>query len=172
MPAKLASKNELAQILSGLAGLNYYKILKLPPTSSETDIREAFHREAVQFHPDQFYSEADAESKELAKQIYTLIVEAYRVLSHEEKRKDYDFKMHGGKSNDDPNATTAIKTGVSSTAEKFFRLAQQAIAGRDLNSAKMNIQIAMNADPDNLHYKHLLAQIENEIKNKKKPTGS
>src|SRR5882762_6546566 len=63
---------------------DYYKILGVPRTASEEEIKKAFRKLARQFHPDV------AKDKKTAETRFKEINEAYEVLSDPEKRKRYD----------------------------------------------------------------------------------
>lgn len=63
---------------------DYYKILGVPRTASEEDIRKAFRKLARQYHPDVAKNKKEAEEK------FKEINEANEVLSDPEKRKKYD----------------------------------------------------------------------------------
>lgn len=71
-------------------GKDYYKILGIPKGSSEEDIKKAYRRMALRFHPDK-NTEANAEEK------FKEIAEAYEVLSHPKKRLVYDQLGEEGK---------------------------------------------------------------------------
>jgi len=64
-------------------GKNYYEILGLTKSASEEDIRKAYRKMALKFHPDK-NKEADAEEK------FKAIAEAYEVLSDKQKRDAFD----------------------------------------------------------------------------------
>ena len=63
---------------------DYYTILGLARSASEEDIKKAFRKLAVKYHPDKNPGKKDAEEK------FKDINEAYEVLSDPEKRKKYD----------------------------------------------------------------------------------
>ncbi|XP_020559136.2 dnaJ homolog subfamily B member 9 [Oryzias latipes] len=67
---------------------NYYDILKVEKTATESQIKKAFRRLALRFHPDKNRS-ADAEK------VFREMAEAYSVLSDKEKRRQYDSMGHG-----------------------------------------------------------------------------
>src|ERR1700757_595787 len=63
---------------------DYYKVLGVPRTASEEDIKKAFRKLARQYHPDVAKTKKGAEEK------FKEINEAYEVLSDPAKRKKYD----------------------------------------------------------------------------------
>src|ERR1700694_1029061 len=63
---------------------DYYKILGVPRTATEADIKKAFRKLARQHHPDV------AKNKKAAEEKFKEINEANEVLGDPEKRKKYD----------------------------------------------------------------------------------
>jgi curved DNA-binding protein len=63
---------------------DYYKILGINKNSSEEEIKKAYKKLALQYHPDKNPGNKEAEEK------FKEINEAYEVLSDPEKRKKYD----------------------------------------------------------------------------------
>lgn len=68
---------------------DYYKILGVDRSASQSDIKRAFRKLAMQYHPDR-NKDSGAEEK------FKEINEAYEVLNDEEKRKLYDRYGHEG----------------------------------------------------------------------------
>ncbi|XP_020515138.1 dnaJ homolog subfamily B member 9a [Labrus bergylta] len=66
-----------------LAKRDYYDILGVPKDASERQIKKAFHKLAMKYHPDKNKS-PDAELK------FREIAEAYETLSDETRRRRYD----------------------------------------------------------------------------------
>ncbi|KAL1427385.1 hypothetical protein MTO96_017439 [Rhipicephalus appendiculatus] len=69
----------------------YYNLLEVPRNASPEDIRRAYRRLALKWHPDKNpdnKAEAEARFKEIS--------EAYEVLSDESRRRQYDLYGHGG----------------------------------------------------------------------------
>ena len=64
-------------------GKDYYDILGLSKTASEEEIKKAYRKKALQFHPDK---SKDENSEEKFKEVG----EAYEILSDSEKRSAYD----------------------------------------------------------------------------------
>ncbi|XP_045431696.1 dnaJ homolog subfamily B member 2 isoform X6 [Pipistrellus kuhlii] len=64
---------------------SYYEILDVPPTASADDIKKAYRRKALQWHPDK-----NPDNKEFAEKKFKEVAEAYEVLSDQHKREIYD----------------------------------------------------------------------------------
>ena len=63
---------------------DYYKILGIQKDSNQIQIRKAFRKLALKYHPDK------NKNSEESKQKFMEIVQAYEVLSDERARKRYD----------------------------------------------------------------------------------
>jgi len=123
-------------------GKDYYKILGIAKGASEDDVRKAYRKMALKFHPDKNKS-AGAEEK------FKEIAEAYEVLSDKKKRDVYDkygeeglkggggssgggFDTHNNNNNNnntftytfhgDPRATFAEFFGTDNPFATFFNL--------------------------------------------------
>ena len=70
-------------------GKNYYEILGIDKNATEEDIKKAFRKMAVQYHPDKQQGKSDADKK-AAEEKMKEVNEAYQVLSDKEKRQQYD----------------------------------------------------------------------------------
>ncbi|KAM9845764.1 dnaJ homolog subfamily B member 9-like isoform 1-T3 [Aulostomus maculatus] len=71
-----------------LAKRDYYDILGVPRDASERQIKKAFHKLALKYHPDRNKG-PDAEAK------FREIAEAYETLSDDKRRREYDQFGHG-----------------------------------------------------------------------------
>ena len=63
---------------------DYYKILGVNKNASNAEIKKAYRKLAMKYHPDHAKGDKDAEDK------FKKISEAYAVLNDKEKRKQYD----------------------------------------------------------------------------------
>ncbi|WP_300463010.1 DnaJ domain-containing protein [Desulfobacula sp.] len=62
---------------------DYYRLLNINRSATDNDIKKAYHKLAMEFHPD-VNTEKEAEEK------FKAISEAYTVLSNSQKRQIYD----------------------------------------------------------------------------------
>jgi molecular chaperone DnaJ len=68
---------------------DYYEVLGVPKNASKDEIKDAYRKLAMQFHPDRNKApEAEEKFKEIS--------EAYAVLSDDQKRQQYDTLGHAG----------------------------------------------------------------------------
>lgn len=65
---------------------DYYKILGLPRDASQQDIKRAYRKLVMKYHPDR-------NSSTEAALVFVLITEAYEILSDQETRKRYDERL-------------------------------------------------------------------------------
>ena len=65
-----------------------YKLLELPKGASRDDIRKAHRRLVRKYHPDANPQDPRAEER------FKEIQQAYEVLSNEQKRREYDQRLH------------------------------------------------------------------------------
>ncbi len=67
---------------------DYYEVLQIPKDASQEDVKRAYRKMAVKFHPDKNPGDASAEDK------FKELGEAYDVLFDEQKRAAYDRYGH------------------------------------------------------------------------------
>ncbi len=73
-----------------MAKRDYYEVLGVSKNTSEADIKRAYRRMAMKYHPDKNPDDKEAEAK------FKECAEAYEVLSDSEKRQRYDQYGHEG----------------------------------------------------------------------------
>ncbi|CAL9057401.1 unnamed protein product [Musa banksii] len=75
--------------------MDHYKTLGLGRNATKGEIKEAFRRSALKFHPDK-HSQSSKEVREGASLMFKQASEAYEVLIDDRKRADYDRVWRGG----------------------------------------------------------------------------
>lgn len=104
-----------------MSEINYYEVLQVPKNSSDVDIKKAYRKLAMKWHPDK-----NPDNKEEAARKFQEIGEAYDVLSDLEKRAIYDqFGYEGlrdGVQNQDGETMGAYtyKKNAQEIFESFF----------------------------------------------------
>jgi curved DNA-binding protein CbpA len=76
--------------------MSYYEILGVHPSADLLEIRKAYKKLALRWHPDK-----NQENKKEAEEKFREISEAYEVLSDPEKRRRFDENRSDGNWNDD-----------------------------------------------------------------------
>ena len=67
---------------------DYYKILGVSKSASASEIKKAYRKKALQYHPDKNPGDANAEQQ------FKNAAEAYEILSDQQKRQQYDQFGH------------------------------------------------------------------------------
>lgn len=73
-----------------MAKRDYYEVLEVGKNASPEEIKKAYRKKAIQFHPDKNPGNAAAEEK------FKEAAEAYEILSNSEKKQRYDQFGHAG----------------------------------------------------------------------------
>ena len=78
-----------------MAFKTYYDLLEIPPTSPSDEVKRAFRLQIARYHPDKV-QHLGKEFQAMAAERAAELTEAYRILSNEEKRAEYDRSIAGG----------------------------------------------------------------------------
>lgn len=73
-------------LVFSLRDTKYYDILGVSPSATKSEIRKAYKKLAVRYHPDQ----VPESEKEMAHEKFSEVSNAYEILSDEQKRAQYD----------------------------------------------------------------------------------
>ncbi|MDX9930206.1 MAG: DnaJ domain-containing protein, partial [Bacteroidales bacterium] len=69
---------------------DYYEVLGVSKNATKDEIKKAYRKQALKYHPDKNPGNREAEEK------FKEAAEAYEVLSNDEKRSKYDRFGHAG----------------------------------------------------------------------------
>ena len=152
---------------------DYYQLLGITPIASADQIRTAFHRFAREHHPDNFVGSPEESARHTER--YQLGSEAYRVLLDPVKRKLYNEGLEKGVLRysedraEEKRRTVRPPGGVmlrSGKARAFFSRAHRAIKSEDWAQAKLNLQMAIQNEPDNDDLKAKLEEVLERMKSR------
>ena len=88
--AGLREKVRVAQLeIKKAKRKNYYEILGVDKGAGESEVKKAYRKKAIQWHPDKHANSTPEEQKQ-AEATFKDIGEAYGVLSDQQKRKMYE----------------------------------------------------------------------------------
>jgi molecular chaperone DnaJ len=104
-----------------MAKRDYYDVLGVARNASEDDIKKAYRKLAMKFHPDRNQGKGDEKAAKAAEEKFKEVKEAYEVLTDAQKRAAYDRFGHAGV---DPNMAAgaggfAGAQGFGSFADAF-----------------------------------------------------
>uniref|UniRef100_A0A3P8T7P2 DnaJ heat shock protein family (Hsp40) member B2 n=1 Tax=Amphiprion percula TaxID=161767 RepID=A0A3P8T7P2_AMPPE len=101
--------------------VDYYNVLGVPKTASQDDIKKAYRKLALKWHPDK-----NPDNKEEAERKFKELAEAYEVLSDKSKRDEYDRygsdrMRHTGSSSSDFSSDFPGFTFTFRSPDEVFR---------------------------------------------------
>lgn len=137
---------------------NYYEILGVLVIADDEALRVAFHAFARAFHPDA-YPDGEPEIQARLTRIFQRGSEAYRVLTHAERRAEYDMAVARGQlrlgiaSRPPPGQVVALSLEDlcrTPSAKLHAREAERLISRGDLEGARDELLVAArHEDPSN-----------------------
>jgi curved DNA-binding protein CbpA len=133
-----------------------YDTLGLERDASDQDIRKAFRRLALKYHPDRFADNQRAEAEER----FQGITEAFNVLSHPESREKYDTEISKGTADKTMDAKE-ISRRLSAKGSQLMREGKMA-------EAVENLKGAIDHDDDNARAHYFYGQVIGRIAGKER----
>lgn len=97
---------------------SFYEVLNVETSASQQEIRKAYYKLALKYHPDRIPSTSDENSKKEIETKFKVIGFAYEVLSNPDKREIYDRN---------PLAFSEGTTEISKFTELFSKITTQDI---------------------------------------------
>ncbi|XP_055315970.1 dnaJ homolog subfamily B member 3-like [Sitodiplosis mosellana] len=124
--------------------VTYYEILELAQTANDADIRKAYKKLSLKWHPDKNNNSTEATNK------FKQISEAYQVLSDDSKRQTYDKKLrHDARRNASRRARSTTNTTHDPYTSPFFTFKSAHDIFRGFFKDEADI---FNTDPRSKHF--------------------
>jgi len=92
---------------------DYYEILGVEKTASEDEVKKAYRKQALKYHPDRNPDDPDAEAR------FKEAAEAYDVLGTSETRERYDQYGHAGVNGAHPHSFSGFEDIFSAFSDIF-----------------------------------------------------
>lgn len=121
---------------------DYYEVLGASKTASKAEIKKAYRKAAMKYHPDRNQDNPEAEAK------FKEVQEAYAVLSDEQKRAAYDQFGHAGV---DPSAGMGGGPGAGGFGDIFGDMFGDIFGGggggrRQARGADLRIRVELSLE--------------------------
>lgn len=124
-----------------MAKKDYYQILGIPKSAEEREIKKAYKRLAMKYHPDRNQGDKTSEGK------FKEIKEAYEILINEEKRSAYDQYGHAAFENGHSgNNTYSTFTSSSDFGDIFGDVFGDIFGGNRTQRAKKGADLCYNME--------------------------
>lgn len=124
-----------------MAKKDYYQILGIPKSAEEREIKKAYKRLAMKYHPDRNQGDKNTESK------FKEIKEAYEVLINDEKRNAYDQYGHAAFENGyNQNNTYSTFTSSSDFGDIFGDVFGDIFGGNRSQRVKKGADLCYNME--------------------------
>lgn len=87
---------------------DFYQVLGVSKNASENDIKKAYKKLSLKYHPDK-----NPTNKEAAEEIFKKVSYAYGIIGDAQKRKDYDnygrdYVVNGGRASGHPGGSSSF----------------------------------------------------------------
>jgi tetratricopeptide (TPR) repeat protein len=133
-----------------------YDTLGVERDASDQDVRKAFRRLALKYHPDRFLGEERQEAEER----FQGITEAFNVLSHPDSREKYDKEIAQG--------TDVKKMDAKEIARRLAAKGSQAMREGKMAEAVEHLKMAIDHDDNNFRAHYFYGQVLARIPGKER----
>jgi curved DNA-binding protein CbpA len=182
-------KAEILELEGKLASANLFEVLGVPAGASVEDVRNAFREASRKFHPDKYFGKNLGSFRQRLDKIFKKLVEANQTLSDTERRKAYleanpfvraavkaatgaapAFVPAGPKSDEEKRRDEERRARLSrhpyllkaNKVQDALARAKEAMALKEFSQAFTHLNLASQADPQNVEVKNLLADVRRQ----------
>eukprot|EP00804_Cyclotella_cryptica_P013615 CCRYP_012956-RA/>CCRYP_012956-RA protein AED:0.12 eAED:0.12 QI:0/-1/0/1/-1/1/1/0/361 len=127
----------------------YETVLNVPRDASASQLRKAYYKKALQYHPDKLdAAKLSQAERDDAKAKFQAISLAYNILSDEEKRAEYD---DSGDLYDEDDDLSSSKAGVKQWTD-YFRNIFPTVTTADIDAFEVKYKCSDEEEADVLKY--------------------
>lgn len=126
----------------------YTTVLNVPKDATPSQLRKAYYKKCLKYHPDKLSSNLTNDEKELAKKKFQAISLAYTILSDEEKRKEYD---ESGDLYEDDDDLATNKSGMKQWTDYFNSIFPK-VTTADIDAFEVKYKCSDEEQSDVLKY--------------------
>ncbi len=126
----------------------YTDVLKVSSDATPSQLRKAYYKLCLKYHPDKQSPNLPNDEKELAKKKFQAISLAYTILSDEEKRKEYD---ETGDLYDDDEDLPSSKEGMKQWTD-YFDAVFPKVTTADIDAFEVKYKCSDEEEKDVLKY--------------------
>jgi tetratricopeptide (TPR) repeat protein len=140
-----AHRERVAGLLRQMGGLSHYDLLAIGPTAPAPEIHQAYERLARLVHPDNAARLGLGGKESVLEVLFERATQAYLILSHPERRKDYDREL-GPETTRGGQAPTRAEANRN-RARQLFTRASALAASEEYHFATELAREATRIDP-------------------------
>lgn len=126
----------------------YTDVLNVSSDATPSQLRKAYYKLCLKYHPDKLSPNLTNDEKELAKKKFQAISLAYTILSDEEKRKEYD---ETGDLYDDDEELSSSKEGMKQWTD-YFNAVFPKVTTADIDAFEVKYKCSDEEEADVLKY--------------------
>jgi len=163
-----------------------HELLGVPPTATPEAVQAAFYAVAKQSHPDRFRNLLTPPQLERLTRAYSRIADAYATLGGRVRRNAATATSIGAQGSSPgvasapgampvfravkpatippPTSNNSGQTQMNAKALPYFRRAESAFATNDLTNARLQLRLAIAADPSSAYLRRVLAELDSPPK--------
>lgn len=140
--------------MRGMPLRDYYVVLNVSPAASSEEIKTAYRRLALQYHPDRNAGNVHTEA------LFKEINEAYRVLSNTNKRDDYN-RLRSSQTAYTSQSSSGAKESSTHRTQQSSQRRQQTVTGKTILFQSNQLRnVVENANPFAINRDSLFAKVE------------
>jgi len=141
------TREEVIGRLTMSEGASHYVVLGLDPNAKQQEIRDAYYKLALRFHPDRFRAGELRDLLERSEEFFSKVTEAYNTLHDKALRAEYDRQQSA-----DSRSTTEPEQDSAYLARRNYAHAKLLIQKRRLQDAVQFLENALSLDESNPLY--------------------